>query len=198
MCLFWAFHKKWSYIIFGLFLTNFFYLAPLFSGFIHSCYHMYCYFILFFLAVLWGYITFCFFIHQLRNIWQLVFSFWLLWITLLKLLMYRFFGGHIFHFSCVYLHRELLWGFLGCSMVKKTPAEQETACNAEDLCSILGLRKFPGEGNSNSLEFSSLETPWTEETGGLQSLESQELDTTLRLNHQHQKITGSDGSTRYD
>ena len=152
----------------------------------------------FFLAVLWGYITFCFFIHQLRNIWQLVFSFWLLWITLLKLLMYRFFGGHIFHFSCVYLHRELLWGFLGCSMVKKTPAEQETACNAEDLGSILGLRKFPGEGNSNSLEFSSLETPWTEETGGLQSLESQELDTTLRLNHQHQKITGSDGSTRYD
>ena len=28
--------------------------------------------------------------------------------------------------------------------------------------------------------------PWTEEPGGLQSMESQELDTTERLNHPHQ------------
>ena len=90
------------------------------------------------------------------------------------------------------MNKEQGQGFPSGSGVKIPPA------NAEDLGSILGLRKFPGEGNSNSLEYSSLETPWTEETGGLQPLESQELDTTLRLNHQHQKITGSDGSTRYD
>ena len=55
-------------------------------------------------------------------------------------------------------------------MVKNPPARQETTCNAEDLGSVLGLRKFSGEGNSNSLYYSSLESSWTEETGGLQSV----------------------------
>ena len=32
--------------------------------------------------------------------------------------------------------------------------------------------------------------PWTEEPGGLQSTESQELDTTERLNHHHLSVMG--------
>ena len=33
-----------------------------------------------------------------------------------------------------------------------------------------------------------LEIPWTEESGGLQSMESQESDTTYRLNNHHHQI----------
>ena len=34
---------------------------------------------------------------------------------------------------------------------------KESACNARDLGSIPGLGTFPGEGNSNSLQYSYLE-----------------------------------------
>ena len=41
-----------------------------------------------------------------------------------------------------------------CSLIGK-----ESACNAGDLGSIPGLRKSPGEGNGNSLQYSCLENP---------------------------------------
>ena len=53
------------------------------------------------------------------------------------------------------------WGFPGGSDGK------ESACNAEDLSSISGLGRFPGEGNGNPLQYSRLGHPWTEEAGGL-------------------------------
>ena len=34
---------------------------------------------------------------------------------------------------------------------------KESACNAEDLGSIPGLGRFPGEGNGNPLQYSCLE-----------------------------------------
>ena len=42
-------------------------------------------------------------------------------------------------------------------------------CNAEDLGSIPGLGRSPGEGNGSPLQYSCLEIPWTEEPGRLQS-----------------------------
>ena len=36
---------------------------------------------------------------------------------------------------------------------------QETACNEGDLDSIPGLRRFPGEGNGNPLQYSCLGNP---------------------------------------
>ena len=36
---------------------------------------------------------------------------------------------------------------------------KESACNGRDLGLILGLGTFPGEGNSNSLQYSCLENP---------------------------------------
>ena len=39
------------------------------------------------------------------------------------------------------------------------PAGKETACNAEDLSSIPGLGRSPGEGNGNPLQYSGLENP---------------------------------------
>ena len=53
-------------------------------------------------------------------------------------------------------------GFLGGSVVKNLPA------NAGDVGSISGSGRSPGEGDDNPLQH-----PWTEESGGLQSVESQ-------------------------
>ena len=51
-----------------------------------------------------------------------------------------------------------------------------SACNAGDLGLIPGLGKSPGEGNG-STHFSILvwRILWTEEPGGLQSMESQRI-----------------------
>ena len=56
--------------------------------------------------------------------------------------------------------------FPGGSAVKNLPA------NEEDRDSIPGLRRSPGEGNDNPLQYS-WKIPWTEEPDGLQSMGSQ-------------------------
>ena len=55
-------------------------------------------------------------------------------------------------------------GFPGDTVVKNPPA------NAGDAGSIPGLGRSPGEENSNSLQYSCLEIPWTQEPDGLQSM----------------------------
>jgi len=45
--------------------------------------------------------------------------------------------------------------------VKNPPA------NAGDVGSIPGLRRSPGEGNDNPLQYFFLDIPWTEEAGRL-------------------------------
>ena len=67
--------------------------------------------------------------------------------------------------SWVYLKRSL--PFLLGEPLKFPPpfsgspgsAGKEFACNAGDLGSIPGLRRFPGEGNGNPLQYSCLENP---------------------------------------
>ena len=56
---------------------------------------------------------------------------------------------------------------------------KESACNAGDLGPIPGSGRPPGEGNGNPLQYSCLENLMlvTEESGRLQSMGSQELDT---------------------
>ena len=65
-------------------------------------------------------------------------------------------------------------GFPGSSVGK------ESTCNAGDLSLITGLGRSFGEGNGNPLQYSCLEIPWTEQSGGLQSMElqAQQLDVT--------------------
>ena len=53
-------------------------------------------------------------------------------------------------------------------MVKNLPANQ-----ARDTGSIPRSERFPGEGDSNPLQYSCLENRWTEEPGGLRSMGSQ-------------------------
>jgi len=44
---------------------------------------------------------------------------------------------------------------------------KESACNAGDQGLIPGLRRFPGEGNGNPLQYSCLENPMPRGPGGL-------------------------------
>ena len=62
---------------------------------------------------------------------------------------------------CVFF--TVLMGFPGGS------DSQVSACNTEDLGSIPGLGRSPGEGNGSPLQYSCLEIPRTEEPGRLQS-----------------------------
>ena len=62
-------------------------------------------------------------------------------------------------------------------MIKNLPGN---AGDIRDTGSIPGWRRSPGEGNGNPFQYSCLEIPWTEESGGLQSMGSsvQESDMT--------------------
>ena len=60
--------------------------------------------------------------------------------------------------------------FPGGSLVKNLPTIQE---RQEDRGSILGSGRSLGGRNGNPLQYSYLEIPWTEEPGGLQSMELQ-------------------------
>ena len=44
---------------------------------------------------------------------------------------------------------------------------KESACNAGDPGLIPGMGRSSGEGNGNSLQYTSWEIPWTEEPGGV-------------------------------
>ena len=61
-------------------------------------------------------------------------------------------------------------GFPGSSVGK------EFTCHARDPGLIPELRRFPGKGNGNTLQYSRLvRIPWTEEPGELQSTRSQRV-----------------------
>ena len=52
---------------------------------------------------------------------------------------------------------------------------KESACDAGDLDLIPGSGRSPREGNGHPLQYSCLENRWTEDSGWLQSRESQSL-----------------------
>ena len=52
---------------------------------------------------------------------------------------------------------------------------KESACTAGDMGSIPGPGRSLAEGNGNPLQFLAWEIPWTEESGRLQSMESQRV-----------------------
>ena len=58
--------------------------------------------------------------------------------------------------------------------------------NAGDMGSILGSRRSLRERNGNLSSTLAWEIPWTEVPGGLQSVESQELEMALQLNYHYQ------------
>ena len=56
-------------------------------------------------------------------------------------------------------------GLLVAIVVKNPPA---SAGDSRDMGSIPESGRFPGGGHGNPLQYSCLETPWTEEPGRLQ------------------------------
>ena len=71
--------------------------------------------------------------------------------------------------------RGLLWipvGFSGGSVVKNLPVMHETEdwLLGRDRGLMPGTRRSPGRGHGNPLQYSCLEIPWTEESGGLLSV----------------------------
>ena len=66
-------------------------------------------------------------------------------------------------------------GFPGDAVVKNPPAN---AGDARDVSWILGSGRYPGGGNGNPLQYFCLGNPMDKEPGGLQSMGSQESDTT--------------------
>ena len=85
-----------------------------------------------------------------------------LWVMLGRQLVYV-----VALYCRVELHRSIPLGFPGGSDGK------ESTCNARDPGSIPGLGRSPGEGNGNPLQYFCWRIPWTEEPGGLKSMESQ-------------------------
>ena len=86
------------------------------------------------------------------------------WLYNIYTYMYGFIYIHGFH----YIYASLV---AGGSVIKNPPA------SAGDVGSIPGSGRSPGEGNDIPLQYSCLDYPWTEEPGGLQSMESQKSRT---------------------
>ena len=67
-------------------------------------------------------------------------------------------------------------------------SDKESVCNVGDPDSTPGSGRSPVEGNGNPLRYSCLENSMDiEEPDRLQSMGSQESDTTQQLNHHHQQ-----------
>ena len=68
-------------------------------------------------------------------------------------------------------------------LVKSLPAMQETQIW------LLGLEDSLEKEMATRSSILAWRIPWTEEPGGLQSVESQELDKTYWLNHYHRSLS---------
>ena len=75
--------------------------------------------------------------------------------------------------------------FLQCRKLRFDPCNAE---DAEDSGSVPGLGRFPGGGNGNPLQYSCLESPWTKEPGGLQSMGLQRVRHNLATELQAQAL----------
>ena len=80
--------------------------------------------------------------------------------------------------STVFEWQQWIGHFPGGSVVKNPPA------NAGDRGSIPGLARSPREGNGSPLQYSCWEIPWTENSGGLQSLGLQRVRHDLETKQQ--------------
>ena len=77
-------------------------------------------------------------------------------------------------FLSVFIHLGYLLPLLGLLWWL---SGKETVCQAEDIGSIPGSTRSPGEGNATCSNILAWEIPWKEEPGGLQSMGSQKSQT---------------------
>ena len=67
---------------------------------------------------LYGYTAFCLSIHQLIDIW-VVFTFWLLWVILLRTFIHKLLCGHVFSVTLGYIARSGIALSYGSSMFNR-------------------------------------------------------------------------------
>ena len=69
------------------------------------------------------------------------------------------------------------WNLLGCLFLSFPGSSdgKQSDCKAGDPGSIPGSGRYPGGGNGNPLQHLAWRIPWTEESDGLQSMESQRV-----------------------
>ena len=84
-------------------------------------------------------------------------------------------GSYIFLNNLIsYLQHGIRWSLFGST-------GKQSTCNAGDtgdMGLIPGLESSPGGGNGNPLQYACWEIPWTDESGGLQSVGLQKVDMT--------------------
>ena len=96
----------------------------------------------------------------------------------------RVLGNYSFCSFCFFFLLYLILGASQVALVVKNPPANTG--DTRDAVLKPGLRRSPGRGDGNPLQYSCLENPWTEEPGGLQSTGSQSqtplsMHTTLSL-----------------
>ena len=95
----------------------------------------------------------------------------------------------------VWVYASILGGYIPRSGLPGGSVDKESACNVGYLGSIPGLGRSPGGGYGNPIPvFLPGESPWTEESGRVQSMGSQRVDMTEGLST-HTKEWGSPGGT---
>ena len=103
----------------------------------------------------------------------------------LILIVYILMGRHWFQAICRYTHTHT---HTHTYIVPGGADGKEFACNVGDLCSVPGLGRSPGEGNSNPIQYPCLENStdrgaWQATVHGVTV-----LDTTERLTHTYQSF----------
>ena len=112
------------------------------------------------------------------------------WISLIGVLYFSAYRFYMY-FLDLYLSFTLFWCYCKCNFeinefqffngLPSWFSCKEFTCQCWDSGLIPESERSPGGGNGNPLQYSCLDYSMTEETGGLQSMDHAELDTTEGL-----------------
>ena len=87
--------------------------------------------------------------------------------------IYEYIYIYIYIYTHTHTHTHIYIGFPGGWWL----SDKNPPASAGDVGLIPGSGRSPGEGNDIPLQYFCLDYPWTEEPGGLQSMESQKSRT---------------------
>ena len=74
-----------------------------------------------------------------------------------------------------HIHTVRIWHIIRVNSVYENSGLQQSTCSVGDLGLTPGSGRSPGEGNGYPPQYSCWRSPWTEESGRLQSVGSQRV-----------------------